>query len=141
MKIVRGLALAALYLALLSSTHAQSPPSGSPISGVPINRSTINSSATITTGNTFQTVLASNFGTATQRQALTIQNSNATDSCWLTFGTLSNGTKITATNAAKATSILLLAGGSYTRYFPYVPNDEIEATCASNSDTLYIETQ
>ena len=103
----------------------------------PGNKNTTNNSATIATGNTYQTVLAA----ATNRASLTIENNNATDSCWLTFGTLANGTKITAGNASKANSILLLAGGSFQRYFPYVPADEIEATCASNNDTLYIDTQ
>jgi hypothetical protein len=35
----------------------------------------------------------------------------------------------------------LVAGGSYTRYYPYVPSDEIEGTCATTSDTLYIDFQ
>lgn len=99
-------------------------------------RSTINQSAVITVGNTFQTVLA-----AGNRQSLTIQNNNATDSCWIVFGTRTNGTAITAGTATKAESILLLAGGSFTRYWPYIPNDAIQGTCASNSDTLYIDIQ
>ena len=115
--------------------------SGTAVSGTPINRSTLNSSVTITTGNTFQTVLGSNYGTSTIRSALTIENNNASDNCWITFGKTSGGALITAANAAKGTSILLLPGGSYIRYWPYVPNDEIEATCASNSDTLYVEVQ
>jgi hypothetical protein len=44
-------------------------------------------------------------------------------------------------SAAKATSILLLAGGAYTRYSPYVPSDAIQATCAGSSDTLYVDFQ
>jgi hypothetical protein len=66
------------------------------------------------------------------RQALTIENNNASDSCWVYIGT---GTP------TEAKSILLLAGGSYTRYWPYVPNDTLQATCASNNDTLYIDVQ
>lgn len=93
----------------------------------PINAPTLPGSVVITTGNTFQTVL-----TAKNRQSLTIQNNNATDSCWVFIG---------AGSATKGTSILLLAGGSYTRYFPFIPNDAIQATCASNSDTLYVDTQ
>lgn len=94
----------------------------------PGNKNTANYAATITTGNTFQQVLAA----ATNRASITIENNNASDSCWLFIG---------AGSATKGTSILLLAGGAYTRYFPYVPADAIQATCASNSDTLYVDTQ
>lgn len=96
---------------------------------------TTNASVVITTGNTFQTVLAIVSPTA-GRRSLTIQNNNATDSCWISFGV-----GVTAGNATKGKSILLLAGQSYTRYFPYVPSDEIEATCATTSDTLYVDSQ
>ena len=96
---------------------------------------TTNKSVTITTGNTFQAVLSAVTLTAARR-SLTIQNNNATDSCWVTFGV-----GITAGTAAKASSILLLAGGSISRYYPYVPSDEIEATCTTTSDTLYIDVQ
>lgn len=101
-------------------------------SGAPVNRSTLNSSVAIATGNTFQTVLVSNFNTYTQRQALTIQNNNASDNCWLFLG---------AGTATKATSMLLLPGGSYTRYWPFVPSDAIQATCATTNDTLYVDNQ
>jgi hypothetical protein len=89
---------------------------------------TTNASASIATGNTFQTVLAA----SDNRRSLTIQNNNATDSCWVFVGSGS---------ATKATSILLLAGGSYTRYYPYIPADVIQATCATTADTLYVDTQ
>jgi hypothetical protein len=92
---------------------------------------TTNSSATITTGGTFQMVL--NAVTQTnQRRSLTINNNNATDSCWVYVGSGS---------PTKANSILLLAGGAYTRYYPYVPSDAIQATCATSADTLYVDTQ
>lgn len=105
----------------------------------PGNIPTVNSTATIAAGNTFQTVLAAVTG-QTPRNSLSIQNNNATDSCWITFGSF-GGTTITFGNATKGRSILLLAGGSYTRYYPYVPSDEIEGTCVSTSDTLYIDLQ
>lgn len=136
--------LAVLYLTLfasIASVQADSPAPGVPVSGNVINRSTVNSSKVITTGNTFQTILPSILGTTTQRQSLTIENNNASDGCWITFGVLANGTKITVGNAAVASSILLLAGEAYTRYWPYVPSDEFEATCATSSDTLYVDTQ
>jgi len=102
-------------------------------SGAPVNRSTLNSSAVIAAGGTFQTVLASNFNTAVQRQALTIQNNNtSTDNCWIFLGSGS---------ATVARSILLTPGGSYQRYWPFVPSDAIQATCASNGDTLYVDAQ
>src|SRR5665213_1167354 len=81
---------------------------------------TTNRSATITTGNTFQTVLAKQ-----QLRSLTIQNNNATDNCWVEFGV-----GITAGNASSAKAIMLSPGQAFTRYFPYVPFDEIEGTCA-----------
>lgn len=124
---------AALLLAALPA-RAQQPnnPSQTTVGGAAVNRSTLNGSVVIATGNTFQTVLASNFNTTVQRQQLTINNNNATDSCWVFLG---SGT------ATKGTSILLLAGASYRREWPYVPSDAVQATCASSSDTLYVDTQ
>jgi hypothetical protein len=130
-----------LVMATVVAAYAQSPVgtgTGASVSGIAVNRSTLNSSVTITTGNAFQTVLASNQTNGKPRQSLTIDNNNATDTCWVTFGVL-NGVVITAANAAKGSSIQLLAGQALTRYWPYVPNDEIEATCASTSDTLYVD--
>ena len=92
---------------------------------------TTNGSVVIVTGNTFQKVLA-----AGTRRSLTIQNNNASDVCWLQFGV-----GVTSGNATKGKSIMLTAGLSFTRYFPFVPNDEIEATCATSADTLYVDTQ
>jgi hypothetical protein len=92
---------------------------------------TTNSSVVIATGNTFQTVLAA-ITLNNQRRSLTIQNNNTTDSCWIFIGSGA---------ATKATSIVLLPGGSYTRYLPYVPADAIQATCTTTADTLYIDIQ
>lgn len=100
------------------------------------NRTTQNGSVVIATGNTFQTILAAN-----PRFTLTIQNNQtSTDNCWIAFGAV-NGTTITAGNATKAESILLQPGQSYTRFGVYVPSDAIQGTCASTSDTLYVDTQ
>jgi hypothetical protein len=107
-------------------------PVGQVVQGVAAYSSTVNGSATITTGNTFQTVLATLPGTSTRRQSLTVENNNASDSCWLFVG---------GGSATKGTSILLLPGGSYSRYWPYVPSDAIQATCTNTSDTLYVDTQ
>lgn len=98
----------------------------------PSTRGTVNSSVTITAGNTFQTVL--NSVAMNNRRSLTIENNNTTDSCWVVVG----GALASAT---KAIAILLLPGGSYTRYYPYIPSDAIHATCTSTSDTLYVDTQ
>lgn len=89
---------------------------------------TTNGSVAIASGNTFQTVLPP--GT---RRSLTVQNNNTnTDNCWVFVG---NG----AATAAKA--ILLAPGQAYTRFFPYIPNDSIQVTCATTSDTIYVDTQ
>jgi len=111
----------------LASAQSQQQPSG---------KLTYNGSVVIVTGNTFQTIAAAN----ATRFSLTIENNNVTDSCWITFGKI-GATVITAANAAKASSILLVPGGSYTRYWPYTPSDEIEGTCATTADTLYIDVQ
>jgi|SRR6185312_13049951 len=93
---------------------------------------TTNSSVAIATGNTFQTVLTAVTGT-NQRRSLTIQNNQTTtDNCWIFIG---------AGAATKGTSILLAPGQSYTRYYPYIPSDAIQATCASTADTLYVDIQ
>lgn len=106
---------------------------GSPaFAQAPQVRATVNGSIAITTGNTFQQVLAVLAQNA-RRLSLTIQNNNATDSCWLFIGATASATK--------GTSILLVAGASYTRYYPYIPSDNIAATCATTSDTLYVDTQ
>jgi hypothetical protein len=103
----------------------------------PFGRTTSNQSAVIALANAFQEIIA-----AGNRQSLTIQNNNATNSCWIAFGTrVSDGSAITAGTATKAESILLLAGGSYTRYWPFIPTDAIIATCAGTSDTLYLDVQ
>lgn len=89
----------------------------------------------ITAGNTFQTILAA-VTSNNQRRSLQIQNNNATDSCWLDYGI-----GVTAGNATKGAAFLLLPGGSFTRYYPYIPSDEIEATCTSTSDTMRVDIQ
>lgn len=129
--------LAALALCLLAApSWAQAPgsiqPPGATVSGAPINRSTLNTAVVITAGNTFQTILVAQ-GSSTQRQSLTIENNNTnSDNCWLFIG---SGT------ATKAISILLLPGGSYTRYWPFVPSDAIQATCTTTNDTMYMDNQ
>lgn len=96
--------------------------------------STTNASVSITAGNTFQSVLAAVGAPPAIRRSLTVQNNNTnTDNCWVFVGPNASATK--------ATSILLAPGASYTRYYPYVPSDNISATCATTADTLYVDIQ
>jgi hypothetical protein len=101
---------------------------------------TTNGSVVIATGSTFQTVLAAVTVNPVNpiRHSLTIQNNNttSTDNCWITFGT-----GITAGTATKAKSIILAPGQAYTRYWPYIPSDEIEGTCTTTGNSLYVDTQ
>jgi hypothetical protein len=120
---MKRIALALLALLMSLPAHAQQ---------APLNLGTVNGSIVITAGNTFQQVLAALTGN-NRRRSLTISNNNATDSCWLFIGPTASATK--------GTSILLLSGGSYTRYYPYIPSDNIAATCVTTSDTLYADTQ
>jgi hypothetical protein len=116
---------ASTFLLMLSAALAQTP------------AFTVNGSIAITAGNTFQQVLPAmpaGSGGSAGRRSLTIQNNQTTtDNCWLYIGPTASATK--------GTSILLVPGGSYTRYFPYVPADNIAATCATTADTLYVDTQ
>lgn len=137
----------ALFIWLVLSVAAIAQPAVPSNGQAPPGLASGNVSATITTGNTFQTVLAASTEySASQsgkkrRLSLTIENNNASDSCWVDFGVRTGGTQITAANATKAESIYLGAGGSYVRYFPYIPSDEIEATCTGTNDTLHISIQ
>lgn len=115
-----------LFAAVLSCAQAQTP------------AATTNGSVAITAGNTFQSVLpALTFSSTTPqtgRRSLTIQNNNTNgDNCWVFVGPNASATK--------ATSILLGQGASYTRYYPFIPSDNISATCATTADTLYVDTQ
>ena len=116
------------------NTYPQAPVPGQQVVSAPIYRATTNGSATISSGNAFQSIVASIIGTTSARQSLTIQNNNTNgDNCWVYVGANASATK--------ATAILLGQGGSYQRYYPYVPPDNISATCATTSDTLYLDTQ
>jgi len=119
--------LCAIGIALLPfiSTIVCAQQPATPLADVP---QTVKSSATITAAGKFQQVLAPS---ATERQALTINNFNA-DSCWLFIG---------SGHATKENSTELVARGSYVRYWPFVPSDAIQATCATSSDTLDINTR
>lgn len=116
-------AVAGLLAAVLSVSHAQTPTPAA----------TVNGSVVITAGNTFQTILAALGAPPAARRSITIQNNQTTtDNCWIFIGSGA---------ATKGASILLTPGGSYQRYYPYVPSDAIQATCTTTSDTLYVDTQ
>ena len=121
--------LTSLLILLLYTvaSHAQfSPP--------PVALSTTNASAVIATGGTFQQIIPSVSVNSSGRRSVTVQNNNTNnDNCWVFIGATGSATA--------ATSILLLPGGSYQRYFPYVPSDVISATCSGNGDTIYADYQ
>ena len=110
----------------------------------PINAPTINGSATIANGGSFQLILAAAVPSTAfpnPRHSLTIQNNNGnTDNCYVTFGSF-NGTPITAGNAQTSQSILLPPGGSFQRYYPFVPVDALFGMCQGTNDTIYLDTQ
>lgn len=119
-----------------------------------IDAPTTNGSVKITTGNTFQALLAAVpivGGQPGTRHSLTIQNNNASDACYLIVGTnqvtpatTTLSTSITingATVTAQQAAIVLTAGIPYQRYFPYVPSDAIYVTCATTGDSVYVDTQ
>jgi hypothetical protein len=117
------------------------------------NTTTVNGAITITTGLTYQTLLPA-LATGTSRRSITIQNNNASDSCYLIFGSniasqVTSGTTTTSTNltiggntiTAQKASILLQAGIPYQRYYPYVPSDALFVTCTTTGDSVYVDTQ
>ena len=112
-------------------------PTGTSVGGFAGNRSTVNNSLTLGTSNTFQLILPSNTASNTVRQALTIENNNTTANCWVFFGVNTGAT----VSAATSTAALLLPGGAYQRYWPFVPSDPIWSTCNVNNGTLYVEVQ
>jgi hypothetical protein len=93
---------------------------------------TVNLSVTITNANVFQSVPGLTAG-ASSRRSLTIQNNNLTDNCWVFLGATASATKPKA--------ILLIPGGSYQRYYPYIPNDNVAVTCVTAGDSVYVDTQ
>lgn len=105
-----------------------------------------NHSRSIATGNTYQT-LAPATGS---RRTLEVENNNATDNCLIDVtgtvpvGATTSTSVTTADNvsltAAKA-SILLIPGGSYTRYYPSTPLGPIVGTCTTSGDSIYVDAQ
>jgi hypothetical protein len=116
----------------------------------PSQKPTANMSIKITTGGTFQQVAP----LKQSMQSLTIQNNNpmaGAEMCYLDvsgaipLGALLGGTANGVGSPAPATwqgaTILLPPGASYTRYYPYIPQGPIVATCTTTNDTLYVDWQ
>jgi len=110
------------------------------------NRSSLNYSQMIATGNTYQQLRPQE-----NRSAIEVQNNNTADNCYVFVGAnvVTAGTTTTSTNVTVAgntltaahASILLVPGQSWSRYFPYVPNDPVFGTCALATDSLYVVIQ
>jgi hypothetical protein len=134
-------------LALLLPAGFTSAQPSTVASPVPTN----NGSQKIVAGGVYQQLLPAVPVGSGARRSLTIENNNATDTCWLIVGTtqVTAGTTATANNATiggltltfAQASIELLAGASYTRYYPYSPSDIIYGTCATTGDSIYVDTQ
>jgi hypothetical protein len=117
-----GVALAIATILLGSTTFARGE--------TPAPQAGAGNLVTIATANKFQQIVPSN-STGTDRRALTIQNNASNgDNCWVYVG---------SDKASKDGSVVLAPGKSYDRYWPFVPSDTIQATCASSSDNLYVE--
>jgi hypothetical protein len=117
----RGVAFAVACLLLPSPIFAQQTPAS------------IRVSVSIVAGNKFQQILPED-STGKARRVLVIDNNNTNgDNCWVFVG---------GSRASKEKSDKVLApGDEYVKYWPFVPSDEIQATCASSSDTLSVEYQ
>lgn len=132
---MRKLLLAGIFALACSPSWAQNcvPTQGGFIP-CGTNLATTITTVVIAAGNTFQSVLAATVVNSQTRHSITIQNNNTnTDNCWVFLGP--NG------SATKATSILLGPGGSYQRYAPFLPAENISATCTTTNDTIYLDVQ
>lgn len=133
------LMIAASFLFISTQVFAQA---------IPVPAATTNLSNTITTGLTYQVLKAALVPPA-QLRSLTIENNNASDSCWIEVSGVVVATNTTSTSVtvngnsitAQKASIQLLPGGSYTRYYPYIPNGPIVGTCTTTSDSIYVDVQ
>ncbi len=119
------------YAIAQRGTNTQTP--SQTVAGLATERSTVNASVSVVTGGTFQQILPSIIGNAgVSRQSINIENNNRNnDNCLIFVGPMASATA--------ATAILLLPGGSYSRYWPFVPSDQISGTCANNGDSIYAD--
>lgn len=100
----------------------------------------------ITTGGTFQLL----FANLQNRRSMTIQNNmTTTDNCWILIGGPWQAGDLLATSravngqtlTAQQGAIILNPGGSYSRSFPLVPNDQVLVTCTTTGDSIYADIQ
>ena len=111
------------------SVDANHPlPVNASVTAVSASATTI-SNGTVTTGGTFQQIAAA----STSRKSFEYQNNNASDACYIYFGTTGSATT--------AKSIKVVAGGYYLRSSGSIPSDAIQTTCASTNDTFYAAVQ
>lgn len=107
-------------------------------------KATVPGALSITTGLTYQQIVAGG-----PKFSLTIQNNNLVDNCWIIVGgpfvagdtTATSRTVAGASITSLKASVLLVPGGSYTRYSPYIPGDAILGTCTTTADSIYVDTQ
>jgi hypothetical protein len=123
----------------------------SPVSDLP----TQNFSVTITTGLTYQLLLAGVPVDSLARRSLTIQNNqtSGTDYCYLLFGVnvaVTPGTTTTASTGiiaaspsltAAQASIVLSPATPVTRYYPHIPSDPLYITCTTTGDSVHASIQ
>jgi len=116
----------------------------------PVDVPSYNGSVKITTGLTYQGILTALPPPAQSRRSLTIENNNATDACYIEVTGLvaagaTTSTSVTTTSGAMAASLASIylagGGGSYTRYYPFIPSGPIVGTCATTGDSIYVDTQ
>lgn len=138
MKLFRGLPLSiALWAAIfIVAANGQSQKTGQPVEGVTIAQGSVVVHTVIISGNTFQSILPANGS----RGSVQIENNNATDTCWISYGFIS-GAAITAGNAVKGDAVELLPGGSIGRYWPLTISEEIVGTCTGTNDTMRVDWQ
>jgi hypothetical protein len=130
--------ICAVFLTVLPATAQVTP------------AATTNNSVKITTGATFQSILTAIPAPPTPRRSLTIENNNINgDNCWINVdgsvvagNTSSSTVTINSVAMSAATvSMLLAQGGSYARYFPYIPSGPVVGTCTGTNDTIYVDVQ
>jgi hypothetical protein len=130
---VVGVFLGCLAFAHLAAAQQGNQTPAQAVAGAPINRSTLSTPTTITTANTFQTILGTTQSGTTVRQELTVENNNASNVfCYLFFGT---------STATTPNSLLLNSGVPYRRDWPFVPSDQLQATCTLTGGSLFLSVQ
>ena len=138
---MRLLRAAFLVGAVLSSPALAEPPVDIPEANLSIK---------VATGNTYQAIVAALPKPPEQsRRSMTIENNNASDNCEIDVtGTVAVGDTTSTTHTVGGTSltaaqasILLLPGGSWQRYYPFIPSNAIVGTCANTGDSLYVSGQ